>query len=360
MKWDSKGTVIIMPTIEKRVKKDGSLSFRAKVCVAGYPQVTATFSKQRDAKSWAMRIESDMRERRLGGYINANKYTVADAIDRYVKDILPFKSDSQRYLQIQCQQLKWWKSRVGSYRLNRVTSDVLSQQRDHLKRRLSNATVNLYLIALGSVLNKATKEWKWIADNPVNDVEKMKLPSGRTRYLSDKERDALLKACKESSCDLLYLIVVLTISTGIRKSEMQHLRWEDFDYTRQQIVLQKTKNREKRSIALRGLSFKQIEKYWKELGCPLSGWVFPSRNRRQPINIDYAWRGTVRRAGLKDFHFHDLRHTAASYLAMSGASLAVLSEFLGHKTLNMVKRYSHLCDAHMGEQVDKMNKSVFG
>ena len=67
-----------------------------------------------------------------------------------------------------------------------------------------------------------------------------------------------------------------------------------------------------------------------------------------------------RSAAIENFRFHDLRHSAASYLAMGGASLAEIAEILGHKTLQMVKRYSHLSNAHVSSVVSKMNEQIFG
>jgi integrase len=87
--------------------------------------------------------------------------------------------------------------------------------------------------------------------------------------------------------------------------------------------------------------------------------VFPDATGRKPLGIREAFEGAVERAGIIDFRFHDLRHTAASYLAMSGASLAEIAEVLGHKTLAMVKRYAHLSEAHTCSVVERMNRAMF-
>ena len=81
---------------------------------------------------------------------------------------------------------------------------------------------------------------------------------------------------------------------------------------------------------------------------------------KRPVGIREAWEYAVKRADVTDFHFHDLRHTFASYLAMNGASLLEIAEVLGHKTLAMVKRYAHLSEAHTGGVVERMNRAVFG
>jgi integrase len=88
--------------------------------------------------------------------------------------------------------------------------------------------------------------------------------------------------------------------------------------------------------------------------------VFPDATGGRPLSIRNAFENAVERAGITDFRFHDLRHTAASYLAMNGASLMEIAEVLGHKTLNMVKRYAHLSEAHTRGVVERMNRAVFG
>jgi integrase len=88
--------------------------------------------------------------------------------------------------------------------------------------------------------------------------------------------------------------------------------------------------------------------------------VFPDATGKRALGIREAFEGAVERAGIADFRFHDLRHTAASYLAMSGANLAEIAEVLGHKPLAMVKRYAHLSEAHTRGVVERMNRAVFG
>jgi site-specific recombinase XerD len=88
--------------------------------------------------------------------------------------------------------------------------------------------------------------------------------------------------------------------------------------------------------------------------------VFPNTTGTKPLGIRNAWLNAVQRAGLVDCRFHDLRHSAASYLAMNGASLAEIAEVLGHKSLSMVKRYAHLSEAHTAGVVARMNSAIFG
>ncbi len=91
-----------------------------------------------------------------------------------------------------------------------------------------------------------------------------------------------------------------------------------------------------------------------------SDFVFPSVDGRKPFSFRPYWNVAVERAKVKDFRFHDLRHTAASYLAMNGATLLEIADVLGHKTLEMMKRYAHLADSHKAGVLERMNTAVFG
>jgi integrase len=89
--------------------------------------------------------------------------------------------------------------------------------------------------------------------------------------------------------------------------------------------------------------------------------LFPSwKDPQTPMDVTKPWEAARAAAGIENFRFHDLRHTAASHLAMSGGTLLELAHVLGHRTLAMVKRYSHLTESHTGEIVEKMNRRLFG
>ena len=169
----------------------------------------------------------------------------------------------------------------------------------------------------------------------------------------------MLEACQTSRNPYLHTIVVLALATGARRGELLGLRWPDVDLKRATLAFQETKNGERRAVPLTGQALALMGQHAKvrRLDTVL---VFPDATGKKPGGIREAFEGAVKRAGIVDFRFHDLRHTAASYLAMSGASLAEIAEVLGHKTLAMVKRYAHLSEAHTRGVVERMNRAVFG
>jgi integrase len=216
-----------------------------------------------------------------------------------------------------------------------------------------------YLAVLSHVFTIAVKEYGWVDDNPFRKVVKPKEPRGRVRFLDKIERERLLEACRGSHNPHLYLIVILALSTGMRQSEILNLLWRDVDLERARIVLHETKNGERRVVPLAGHALELLKKY-REQSSHLS-LLFPRpTNPLRSLDLRSSWEYALHKAQIFDFKFHDLRHTAASYLAMNGASLAEIAEILGHKTLQMVKRYAHHSEAHTAGVVSRMNQEIFG
>jgi integrase len=348
--------------IQERLSSDGKKKYRALVRLKGFPPQSATFERKTDARKWAQDTESAIRDGRYFKTAEAKKHTVTELIDRYSKSVLPTKPKNS---QNQIIHLRWWKNKIGYYFLSDITSSVISQCRDDLLdedirggKKRSPATVSRYMTTMSYVMNIALKEWEWIELNPFSRVKKPKEPRGRVRFLDNDERERLLDACKTSNSKDLYPIVVLAISTGMRQGEILNLKWKDIDFSRCQLVLHETKNNERRAVPIVGLAHKVLSELSKvrRIDTPF---VFPGKNPNQPMKIRKAWDTALVNAEINDFRFHDLRHTTASYLAMNGATLAEIAEVLGHKTLQMVKRYAHLSEAHTSSVVEKMNKKIF-
>ncbi len=209
------------------------------------------------------------------------------------------------------------------------------------------------------VFTIAVKDWGWMDDNPMLKVRKPKLPSGRVRFLNKKEREALLASCKASHNPYLYTMVVLALSTGARYSEIMYLTWPQVNMAKSIIILDKTKNNTRRVLPIHGHALELLQKL-KEIPRLDTDYLFPRADGKAPMEIRKHWEKAIKDASVKNFRFHDLRHTATSYLLEDGATLIQLSEILGHKTLQMVKRYSHLSEQQGSSIVEKMNKRVFG
>ncbi len=353
-----------MATIKERTAKDGTPRYTAEIRLKGYPAQTATFKRKTDAKKWIQDTESAIREGRHFKTSEAKKHTLADLADRYIKDVLPKKP---KQAVRQKQQMEWWKEQIGVYLLSDVTPALIGQCRDELATGItcrgtqrSPATVVRYMAALSSAFTEAVKEWGWLEDSPMRKVTKPTESDGRVRFLDDDERARLLAACQASSNKQLYLCVILALSTGMRQAELMGLKWQDVSLKDGFIILHKTKNGTRRRVPLSGHGLELLREYGKvrRLDTQL---LFPSNiDPLKPLDLRTPWETTLKRAEIEDFHWHDLRHCTASYLAMNGASLAEIAEVLGHKTLAMVKRYAHLSDGHVSNVVASMNAKIFG
>jgi len=172
------------------------------------------------------------------------------------------------------------------------------------------------------------------------------------------ERTRLLKACKASSCKMLYPAALLAMSTGMRRGEQFSLTWQQVDSKTGRIIIEDTKNDERRTVVATGPALAELKKLAKvrRIDCNL---VFPGQ-RETPVILTKPWYAVLKAADIEDFRWHDLRHSFASELAMSGATLAEIAEAMGHKTLSMVKRYSHLTEGHISKVVERMTARVFG
>ena len=351
-----------MAAIEERIDSKGKKSYRVKVRMKGFPIESATFNRLTDARKWASKIENDMRERRYFRYSEATRHTVGEMIDKYTNEVLPSKN--ARFQEERKYQLKFWKKNIGDYTLADANPAVIAEARDTLRnkptkcdRQRSAGSVNRYMAALSGVYSLAVREWMWLEDNPMRKVTKLTEPRGRDRFLTDDERTKLLKACLESEEPLLYPLVVLALSTGARQGELLNLRWSEVDFEQGQIRLLETKNNERRSVPLVGKARELLEEL-SRVRLIDNDLVFPFENGKQGLRT--PWEKTVEAAKIEDFRFHDLRHSAASALAMNGATLADIAEVLGHKTLQMVKRYAHLSEQHTSKVVARMNQKMFG
>ena len=369
-----------MATIEKRTRKTGTF-YRVRIRVQGLPEIQKSFTRRTDAKIWAEQTQAAIRN---GEYRQASKsakgHTLADVIERYRDDILPDKAVSTQ--RAQQSYLNFWETSLGKYGLAYLTPELINEklkalaeagdtrtnaETDEPRKPKSRKTLKLYRDNLAQLL-KFARQWGWMADDPLQGVNRYaKIRNERDRYLLDDERKTLLDACKASPNKQLYPIVVFALSTGARKSEILGLKLDDVHLSRDTAVLRDTKNGETRAVSivhhLHDLLTEQVdeaERLHDEMDTPLNQrWLFPRSDAQAPIDIRKAWENARDEAGITDFRFHDLRHSTASYLAMSGASQMEIAEVLGHKTLQMVKRYAHLSESHVKGLVTDLNKKLF-
>jgi integrase len=352
-----------MATIQKRTTRDGSVNYRVQIRLKGFPPESASFERKSDAAKWASDTEANMRAGRHFG--ESKRHTFKELAFEYA----PYAKDKVR--------LAYWVSVFGDHLLDSITPAKISKQRDQLlsedtqnfttpatgdpvkdanriKSKRSGATVNRYLASLSSCLNYAIKTLQWLERNPCEKIQKPRESKGRVRFLSDEERIDLLKACEPHKD--LYLAVVLALTTGARQSEIMSLRYSQVDFKRQVITLHDTKNGDKRALPLVGSAFNLLKERANVRSLNDDRLFPPTRlaKKSEYLDLRQPWEKALKTANIQDFHWHDLRHTAASYLAMSGVSLVEISKILGHRTLQMVSRYSHLSEEHIVTTGEKL------
>lgn len=355
-----------MGTIKKRRNRVGEISYDAEVRRKGIRGLYRSFSRLTDARAWLQETGADLRRGKSMPTPESLRKTPSEAINRYLNEVT---YSNPRCSREKHHHLGWFNERIGGRLLAEVTPAILSELRGEFlkgetrfKELRKPQTWNRYLTSLSCVLQLCARDWEWLDSNPVRKVRREHESPGRTRFLSEEERARLFEAAKNSTSKNLYPLILVALSTGMRRSEILTLRWSQVDLQSGCIILNKTKNKTSRRVPLQGAALDTL----KENSCIRridSDLVFPAGKTASPgrcFSLDKFWYATLEKAEIKDFRFHDLRHSAASYLAMSGASLLEIAEVLGHKTLQMVKRYSHLSESHTSKVVEKMNKQFFG
>ena len=163
----------------------------------------------------------------------------------------------------------------------------------------------------------------------------------------------MLRATAKSDDPYLHTSVLIALCTGARLGEIQGLIWSDVSIKRKTVTFRKTKNRDTRTVPITDLVIARLkaQSNVQFIDCEL---VFPRFDGKRPKSIRAAWDAAIVESDVTDFRFHDLRHTAASYLAMSGASPSELAAILGHRTLLMVSRYAHVGEQHTAGILKKM------
>lgn len=344
-----------MAQIRKREGKTG-VRYMAVVRRDGH-QRTATFKTKSEAKDWASVTESKILQGIHLPWRESGERTVDDMMSRYIEYEIPKKKDQANPLR----HAKLWKDRLGKVRLNALTSALIVRIRDELSSDRSPATVNRYLAVLSHACSLAEREWGWIGANPVRSVGRLKEATGRVRYLSIEEKSKLIKAVQRLEHPYLDVVVYMALTTGARRGEILGLRWKNVSLERRTALIEDSKNGDRRTISLVEPVVSRLREL-KAVQNEKSEFVFANSKTAKPsyFQIEKAWRQARKQAGLEDFRFHDLRHTWASYAAMNGATTAEIAAVLGHKTLVMVKRYSHLSDEHVRDVIERMAPKLLG
>jgi len=243
------------------------------------------------------------------------------------------------------------KKHFGNKYLNEITPHMVDKFKAERKTTVSVASVNRELQCLKSIFNKAIVWEKFSGTNPVTKIKLFKENNQRLRFLEKEEIAKLLSNCNKQ----LRSIVVIALNTGMRRGEILGLKLRDIDIKRGVIHLYNTKNNEKREIPINEQVKTALIRTRKH---PQSEYIFCKKDGSSFGHTRKSFDTALKKSGIKDFTFHDLRHTMASHLVMAGIDLNTVRELLGHKSLAMTLRYSHLSPNHKQRAVDVLSKRM--
>jgi integrase len=340
------------------VRKLPSGKWNAQVRRKGHTPISKSFVNQKDAHTWIRSIESAM-DKGTGlaayGLINAGAEvsTLNDALVRYRDEITPTKKGSKQELR---RIAMWIEHPLAKKKLNDLRPSDFVKHRDVRLKEVASNTVRLELALISHLFNIAKKEWNVHINNPLADIRKPKPSNSRTRRLEDDEEERLLKACKGSRNAHLYPLVVLAIETGMRLSELLKIEWNDVNLDKRIIFLSDTKNGNSRTIPLSMRASAVIESIPKGIKCNRVFWHWTPRSDA----MNGAFLLAVRRAGIDNFHFHDLRHEAVSRLFEKGLNVLEVASISGHKTVQMLSRYTHIRPESLLGKLDMVGHATKG
>ena len=347
----------IMGTILEISRKKG-ISYRAEVRRKGHKSLCKTFQRKTDAQRWINEQEAIIYR---GGVVTmeVDRKTVGDLIHRFLNErvgrMIP---TSQADYGI---QLRFWDKRIGHLTLRQLTrSNIIGIREKLLKETYSRgfedkerspSTVNRYVAALSTCCSYGV-EIGLLERNPCKGITRLSEPRGRARFLTEKEHDRLLEVARLSSPQL-HLAVVLSLATGARQSEIWGLRWKEIDLKEGYLTFEKTKNGDIRKVPVLGEALDLLRAYHSEHRIVGREELFPGRIKGQSMDFRKQWVAALKQAEIKDFRWHDLRHSCASFMVQNGLDLRLVAELLGHRTLQMSMRYSHLAKEHLKQAIIK-------
>jgi integrase len=352
------------------IVKTSSGTWKAVIRKAGWPTTIKTFRLKKDAEDWARRTEDEMVR---GVFIQraASERTTFDAaMKRYLAEVTPTKRPTtQNNERKRAAPLAEY---FGKYSLAAITPDLVAEYRD---KRLAGEdrkdeqgnpipraanTVRLELALLGHLFTVAVKEWGLgLAYNPVLNVRRPAPGPGRNRRLDANEEAKLLAAVDRHSNQMLGWIVRIAIETGMRSSEIVTLRRNQVDLSRRVVRLVETKNTLPRTVPLTAEATALFQQALAHPVRPIdTDLIFfgePGKDgQRRPYNFNKVWLDIKRSVGCADFRFHDLRHEAVSRFVEAGLSDQEVAAISGHKSMQMLKRYTHLRAEDLVAKLDKL------
>lgn len=350
-----------MASISKIKNKKG-VSFRARVRVVGYPHQHKTFVRKKDANEWAINTESKIRANKIMPSLEAKKHSVNDLIKRYLDNVkinTPHQYDRKK------SHLSRFKQEIGFKLLSKVNKsdfteivELLSQEKNKKGKVRKQSTVARYLSTMNHCYEFCVNDIEWAPENPIKKLKKPKESPPKTRFLEPEELGKLVSSANDVHKRLADLILVL-VFTGMRVGEALGIKVKDFDVEKHAIILEKTKNKQIRRVSIFGIAYDILKGLVEKNKIRGKSWQpFGGNTNKNYQKQRRKLLKALKLAKIKSFGFHGLRHTTASYLSMDGAQLQDVAEILGHSSIKMASRYSHLMEKYTKQKVKNLSENV--
>lgn len=332
-----------MATITKRKNLDGSTSYVAQVRIRPFEPASKAFGKLSEAKQWAEALEDELRRQKKKGAApkNLTRLTVGKLVEAYLDDP---ETEALRYHGSLSLLLAWWVNHCGGEKVLDLNVLKLRAARDKLRKGRSPATVNRYLSAMRSCWNWGRAAGLVPQDHGWPTRLMLKEDNERQRYLDDDELAKLIEAA-EAHSPTMHAAIIVSVACGLRQGELIRLKWSDIDLDGQRIRILRSKTDTPRQVYLPSAAVEALRALKRE-GVVSTKGVFLGQ-KGVPLNkgtIRVRWLEVRDAAGLRNFRWHDLRHSCASFLAQQGATLLEIASVLGHRSTSVTRRYAHLVE----------------
>ena len=325
-----------MASIQKR-----GLTFRVRITRQGKSTLSGTFYSRNEALQWAKDIEAKLH---LGIYEEitpkiARNISFREAAQHYLKT----HSIHKKIVRCETSRLKILIERWGDLPIEQINKAAILELRDDLlSLGRSGETINHYFNTLSKLFQMLVGDWDLVIANPIKGIKRMPPSHGRSKRVTSDIEKILLNSCDAISLSLLCSIIKFAIQTGMRRGEIMGLTWTDIDLPNRKAYLHQTKNGEPRQVPLTRQAMAVLEALSRdeERVFPMSMTCLRSQFERIKEHAKPKWDGKGSNP-FEDLRFHDLRHEALSRLSDIGLNVIELSHISGHKTLGMLKRYTH-------------------
>lgn len=362
-----------MATIINLKNKSGVV-YQAIIRKAGHSPIKRTFTTKREAKAWASEQETLITQKKYRDPRLAEAITIEELLEKYQKH----SADILKKAPTTLDREKTSKKNILAFFAKETpisqitTAKIYSFQESRLAAGASASSIRQELSMLSRMFNVARNSWQINIDNPVTAIDRVPPAENRERFLSTEEAAAILDVARGIS-NKFFCYVLLLMHTGMRSREAATLNIVDINTTKRLVTLWKTKNNKARTVPLTMEASEAIN----NLDLESDGFLFLTKQQRQsekamlqPGKIfrrqwETLWRRIRKKAQNKEkfpdfpeilpFTPHDIRHTAASHLLRQGVDVRIIADILGHSSLSMIMRYTHLFDDSKREHIDKIS-----